>query len=87
MVTRIALIGIIVEEPSSTERLNALLHEFSNYIVGRMGVPYRERGISIISIIVDAPADVISSLSGKLGMLPGVAAKTMYSKAGGSHGS
>lgn len=84
--TRIALIGIIVEDFSSTERLNAILHEFGGYIVGRMGVPYRERGVSIISIIVDAPGDVISSLSGRLGMLRGVSAKTMYSKAGVTNG-
>lgn len=86
METRIALIGIIVEDFSSTERLNAILHEFGGYIVGRMGVPYRERGVSIISIIVDAPGDVISSLSGRLGMLRGVSAKTMYSKAGVTNG-
>jgi len=80
METRVAVIGIIVEDPESVERLNALLHEYGGYIIGRMGVPYRERGISIISVAMDAPADVISALSGKVGNLPGVSAKTAYSK-------
>ena len=80
METRVAVIGIIVEDPESVERLNALLHEYGSYIIGRMGVPYRERGISIISVAMDAPADVISALSGKVGNLPGVSAKTAYSK-------
>jgi len=80
METRIALIGIIVDDTSSTERLNNILHEFAQYIVGRMGIPYKEKSICIISIVVDAPNDVISSLSGKLGMLPGVNIKTIYSK-------
>lgn len=80
METRVAVIGIIVEDPESVERLNALLHEYGTYIIGRMGVPYRERGISIISVAMDAPADVISALSGKVGNLPGVSAKTAYSK-------
>lgn len=80
MQTRIAVIGIIVENPDSVERLNALLHEYSSYILGRMGIPHRERGLSIISIVLDAPNDVISALSGKLGMLPDVSTKTIYSK-------
>lgn len=80
MEKRIALIGIIVEKTSASERLNAILHEFGEYIVGRMGLPYRERSISIISVVVDAGNDVISSLSGKLGMLDGVSVKTMYAK-------
>lgn len=80
MDTRIAQIGIIVEDPTSVEKINALLHEYSSYIVGRMGVPYKERHISIISVILDAPNDIISALSGKLGMYPGVSAKTVYSK-------
>ena len=80
MQTRIAVIGIIVENPDSVARLNALLHEYSNYILGRMGIPHRERGLSIISIVLDAPDNIISSLSGKIGMLPGVSAKTVYSK-------
>ena len=78
--TRLAVIAIVVEEPSCTAELNAILHDYSNYIIGRMGVPYRERGISIISVAMDAPADVISALSGKVGNLPGVSAKTAYSK-------
>lgn len=80
METRVALIGIIVEDPDSTERLNRLLHEYAPYILGRMGVPHRERGISIISIVMEAPADCISALSGKLGMLPGVSTKTVTSR-------
>lgn len=78
--TRIAQIGIIVEDPESVERINSLLHEYSGYIIGRMGMPYRERRISIISLIVDAPNEKISALSGKLGMFPGVSAKTVYAK-------
>lgn len=81
METRVALIGIIVENFDSVEKLNQLLHQYAEYVIGRMGVPYPKKGISIISIAVDAPADVISSLSGKLGMLPGVNTKTVYSKA------
>ena len=80
MENRIALLGIIVEEPEATDRLNAILHDYGRYIIGRMGVPYRDRGICIISVVVDAPTDAISSLSGKLGMLPGVNIKTVYSK-------
>lgn len=80
METRVALIGIIVENPDAVERLNQLLHENSRYIIGRMGIPYRERQVSIISVVVDAPSDVISALSGRLGMLPGVSTKTVYSK-------
>lgn len=80
METRVALIGIIIENPASVEQMNALLHEFSSYIIGRMGVPYREKGISIISVVLDAPMNKISSLSGKLGMLDGVSTKTIYSK-------
>ena len=80
METRIALIGIIVENPDVTEQINPILHEYSGYIIGRMGIPYRQQGIAIISVVLDAPQDVISSLSGKLGMLRGVSAKTVYSK-------
>ncbi len=81
MDTRIALIGIIVENPESVEQLNRLLSQHAQYIIGRMGIPYREKKISIISIAIDAPNDVISSLSGKLGMLPGISTKTTYTKA------
>ncbi len=77
---RVALLGIILEEPDSVEALNALLHQYKDYIIGRMGLPYRERKISIISIMLDAPQDAISSLAGKVGMLPGVSCKAIYSK-------
>ena len=79
METRIAVIAIIVEAGASTEELNRLLHEAGPYIIGRMGIPYRQRGVNLISIAIDAPQDMISALSGKLGRLPGVSAKTAYS--------
>ncbi len=79
MDTRVALIGIIVENGESVEKLNSLLHEYADYIIGRMGVPYKERNINLISISIDAPQDVISALSGKLGKLEGVSVKTLYS--------
>ncbi len=82
METRLAVIGIIVENLEVTDRINHILHDYSNYIVGRMGIPYRQRGISVISVIVDAPADAISALTGKLGMLEGVSAKALYSPEG-----
>lgn len=80
MEKRIGLIGIIVESEEAVERLNAILHDYGKYIVGRMGIPYREREISVISVVIDAPTDVISSLSGKLGMVKGISIKTVYSK-------
>ena len=80
MDSRVALIGIIVEQADSVEALNRILHEYGAYIIGRMGLPYQKRGISIISIAVDAPQDIISALSGKLGRLPGVSSKALYSK-------
>ncbi|MGI6450722.1 MAG: TM1266 family iron-only hydrogenase system putative regulator [Desulfitobacteriia bacterium] len=83
METRVAIIGIIVEDGGSVENLNNILHGYRNYIIGRMGLPYREKGISIISIAVDASQDIISALSGKLGRLPGVSTKTLYSKVTG----
>ena len=79
METRIASIAIIVENPDSVERLNQLLHEYRQYILGRMGIPYRKCGISIMNVAIDAPQDVISTLSGKIGRLDGVSAKTAYS--------
>lgn len=79
---RIALLGILVEEPDATERLNQLLHEYGPYIVGRMGIPYHDRGVAIISVVMDAPQPVISALSGKLGMLPGVNVKTITQRVG-----
>lgn len=79
METRVALIGIIVEKPDAVMELNQLLHEYGQYIIGRMGIPYRAKGINIISIAVDAPQDVISALSGKIGRLAGVSNKIAYS--------
>ena len=79
METRVAVIGIIVENPEATARLNEILHEYGSYIIGRMGIPYRHRGIHVISIAVDAPQDAISALTGKLGRVEGVTAKTAYS--------
>lgn len=79
METRVAVMSIIVENPESVERLNGALHEFGEYIIGRMGIPYRKRKISIISIALDAPQNTISSLAGKIGSLPGVSVKTAYS--------
>lgn len=76
---RVAVIGIIVENPESVDPLNALLHEYAAHIIGRMGIPHKARSISIISITVDAPQDVISALSGKIGRLSGVTAKAAYS--------
>ena len=87
METRIALIGIIVEDRTVTEKLNKILHDYADYIIGRMGIPYHNKEISIISVVVDAPQQDISALSGKLGMLPGINVKTVYSKAGGAGGS
>lgn len=80
MDTRVALIGIVVENTESVEQLNNVLHQYSNYIIGRMGIPYREKSVSIISVAIDAPANIISALSGKLGMLNGISTKTIYSK-------
>lgn len=80
MDTRVALIGIVVENPDSVMSLNTLLHEYGAYIVGRMGIPYHKRNIGIISVAVDAPQDIISALAGKLGRLDGVSTKTVYSK-------
>lgn len=79
MQTRVAVMGIVVENLDSVEPLNTLLHEYGDYIVGRMGIPYRKRSINIVSIAIDAPQDVISTLSGKIGKLPGISVKTAYS--------
>lgn len=79
MEKRIAVIGIIVENKDSVESLNSLLHEYGEYIVGRMGLPYKERNLSIVSVAVDAPQDVISTLSGKIGKLDGISVKAAYS--------
>ena len=80
METRVAVISIIIENPDSVQAMNELLHQYSSYIIGRMGIPYRAKGISIISIAVDAPQDKISALSGKIGRLDGVNAKAAYSR-------
>ena len=79
METRVAVMSIIVEQGDSVERLNGLLHEYGSYIIGRMGLPYRQKNISIISIAIDAPQDAISALAGKIGKLPGVSVKTALS--------
>ncbi|SET56654.1 TM1266 family iron-only hydrogenase system putative regulator [[Clostridium] polysaccharolyticum] len=80
MDTKIALIGIIVEETEAVERVNQLLHVHSQYIVGRMGLPYREKGVNIISVVIDASENIISSLSGKLGMIQGISVKSVQAK-------
>ena len=81
--SRIALIGIIVEKETAVEKLNGLLHTYGKYIIGRMGIPYRRRDINIISVAIDAPQDVINALSGKIGKLEGISAKTIYSNVTG----
>ena len=82
--TRVAVISIIVEEPEQVQTLNEILHSYSAYIIGRMGIPYREKGISLISIAVDAPQDITSAMSGKIGKLPGVTSKAVYAGTGTS---
>lgn len=79
MNTRVAVVSIILEAGSDVDGVNSLLHEFSSYILGRMGIPYRKRGINIISVVMEAPQDAVNTLTGRLGRLPGVSAKTMYS--------
>ncbi len=78
MDSRVALIGIIVEDPEAAQRINGILHEYGNYIIGRMGLPYHEKKMNIISIVLDAPQSVVSALSGKLGMISGVSTKCLY---------
>ena len=80
METRIAAVSIIVEEPASVEELNGILHEYAPWILGRMGIPYRDKGISIISLALDAPLDAINAMTGKIGRLKGVTAKAVYTK-------
>ena len=80
MERRISLVGIIVEEPEAAEKVNRILHEYAEFIIGRMGIPYRQEKLSIISIVLDAPSDTVGALSGKLGMLPGVSVKSLQSK-------
>lgn len=80
METRVAVISIIVENSDSVQDVNGLLHEFSDYIIGRMGIPYKEKGINLISVAMDAPQDAINALTGSLGKLSGITAKAAYSK-------
>lgn len=77
---RIALIGIIVENLENSDKINDIIHEFNRYVIGRMGIPYKNRGIGIISVVIDAPNNIISSLSGKLGMIEDVSVKVQYTK-------
>ncbi|CAB1250294.1 TM1266 family iron-only hydrogenase system putative regulator [Clostridium sp. MT-14] len=79
METRVAIIAIIAESRECAEQINDLLHEYGSYIIGRMGLPYREKGINIISIVIDAPQDKINTIAGKIGRIKGVTAKTVYS--------
>ena len=78
--SRVAVIGIVVEKNGEVERMNTLLSSYGEYIIGRMGIPYREKGINVISVVIDAPGDIISALSGKLGRLEGISSKSLYSK-------
>ena len=78
METRVAIVGIIVENPDSVESLNVILHDYREYIIGRMGIPHKAKNVNIISVAIDAPQDTISALSGKIGKLKGVSAKTAY---------
>ena len=81
METRIAVISIIVENSESAEKINSILHEYGEYIIGRMGITYRRRGVSIISIAMEAPQNTVAALSGKIGKIEGVSVKTAYSGA------
>lgn len=83
METRVAIIGIIVEKDDNVEKLNNILHDYSKYIIGRMGIPYREKGVNIISVAVDAPQDIINTVSGKIGRLEGISSKAVYSNVTG----
>ena len=78
--TRVAIIGIIVEDSEAVAGLNSLLHEYREFIVGRMGIPYKEKKVNVISVVIDAPQDTIAALSGKIGNIRGISAKTVYSK-------
>ena len=80
MENRIAILGIFIEDNAQSGQVNALLHDYSEYVVGRLGVPYRERKLSVICVVLDAPNDIISALSGKLGRLSGVKSKAQYAK-------
>lgn len=80
MENKIAVVAIIVSEKNAVERINALLHSFSDYVVGRLGLPYKQKNVNIISIVMDAPQEIINSLSGKLGMIDGVSSKVLTTK-------
>ncbi|MBQ7986079.1 MAG: iron-only hydrogenase system regulator [Clostridia bacterium] len=82
METKVALIGIVVENFDSVTKLNDILHAYGDVIIGRMGIPYKEREVSIISVAVDATEDTISAMAGKIGKLPGISSKTVYAKMG-----
>ena len=82
METKVALIGIVVENFDSVTKLNEILHDYGDFIIGRMGIPYKERDVSIISVAVDATEDTISAMAGKIGKLPGISSKTVYAKMG-----
>lgn len=85
METRVAVMSIIVENGDAVETLNAILHEYGEYIIGRMGIPYRKRNVNIISVALDAPQNTISSLAGKIGSLSGISVKTAYSNVIGNN--
>ncbi len=78
MESRVAIVGIIVENRDSVEALNEILHEYASHIIGRMGIPYKQKNVSIISVVLDAPQDIISALSGKIGKLKGISSKTLF---------
>ena len=80
METRIAIIGIIVEDADATDTINRLLHDYGSYIIGRMGIPYREKGLCLIAVAIDAPLSVTSALTGQIGRIPGISVKTAYAK-------
>lgn len=80
METRIAVIAIIVEDLEAADEVNRILHEYSSCVIGRMGIPYRPKNLSLISVAVDAPGEMISALTGKLGNVPGISVKTAYQK-------
>ena len=79
---RVAVLTVLIEDLEAAEQVNALLHEFGHYIIGRMGIPYRDRGVSVICVVLDAPQPEVSALSGRIGRLPGVSAKTVFTRAG-----
>ena len=80
METRIAAVSVIVEDPDAVEALNRILHSYSAFIMGRMGIPYRDKGVNVICLALDAPADTVNALTGKLGRLSGVSARAVYSQ-------